>query len=110
LTKTRELTTDYSTVPVRLTSLGLPEALSATVKVPVRVPDIVRAKTSSNVHAEPAANDSPQLLVGGKSPLIETPLILRRALPEFLIVILVGLLAVPTMRGGKFTTKPSRWA
>lgn len=50
-------------VPVRLTVCGLPEALSATVMVPVWGPLAVGVKLTSMVQAAPAATETPQLLV-----------------------------------------------
>ena len=56
-------------VPVRLTVLVIPPAL--TVSVPVRVPVAVGLKVTLTVQDAPAAIDEPQLLVCAKSPLAE---------------------------------------
>jgi hypothetical protein len=50
-------------VPVRLTICGLPEALSATLTLPVLVPAAVGVKVTLIVQFPPAANKLPQLFV-----------------------------------------------
>ena len=50
-------------VPVRLTTWGLPEALSVTLNVPVRVPAAVGVNFTLMLQLPPAATELPQLLV-----------------------------------------------
>jgi hypothetical protein len=50
-------------VPVRLTTCGLPEALSVTLTVPVRVPAAVGVNFTLMLQFPPAASELPQLLV-----------------------------------------------
>src|SRR6266852_2501829 len=48
-------------VPVRLTDCGLPEVLSAMLKVPVRVPDAVGVNVVLIVQFAPTATEVPQV-------------------------------------------------
>jgi hypothetical protein len=50
-------------VPVRLTDCGLPEVLSAMLKVPVRVPDAVGVNVVLIVQFAPTATEVPQVSV-----------------------------------------------
>src|SRR5256884_521796 len=50
-------------VPVRPTVCGLPEALSVTLKLPVRVPDAVGENVTLMAQFPPTAKEPPQLLV-----------------------------------------------
>jgi hypothetical protein len=50
-------------VPVRLTDCGLPEVLSAMLKVPVRVPDAVGVNVVLIVQFAPTATELPQVSV-----------------------------------------------
>ena len=50
-------------VPVKLTTWGLPEALSVTLTVPVRVPAAVGVNFTLMLQLPPAATELPQLLV-----------------------------------------------
>jgi len=68
-------------VPVRLTVCGLPEALSVTLKVPVRVPEAAGVNVTLMLQFPPAANELPQLLVWPKSPLAAIPVMVSAALP-----------------------------
>ena len=59
-----------SPVPERLTVWGLPEALSETCRLPVRVPGAVGAKVTPIVQVDPGATLEPQLLVSPKFAVI----------------------------------------
>src|SRR5438093_712554 len=56
-------------VPVRPTVCGLPEALSVTLELPVRVPDAVGVTVTLMLQLPAAARNPPQLSVSAKSPL-----------------------------------------
>lgn len=75
-----------SPVPVRAAVWGLPEALSLTESVALRVPPAVGVKVTLIVQLPPAATDEPQLLVWEKSPLFvpvtEMLVMLSAVLPE----------------------------
>ena len=73
-------------VPESDTVCGLPEALSAIVSAPVRVPDVVGVKATLIEQFAPAANDPPQPLVSEKSPFAEMLVIVKAALPVFVRV------------------------
>ena len=72
-------------VPERLTDWGLPVALSATLRVALRVPVAEALKVTLIVQFEPAATLDPQVLVWVKSPALvpetETLVTLKDALP-----------------------------
>jgi hypothetical protein len=82
-------------VPVRVTICGLPGALSAIVKVPVRLPLAVGVKVTGIWQASPAATEVPQLLVCAKSPEIEIAM-LSAALPALYNPTVSAALVVPT--------------
>jgi hypothetical protein len=88
---------DSVPVPVRPTVCGLPEALSLTLKLPVRVPDAVGVNVTLMVQFPPAARELPQLLVSAKSPLAMMLLIVRVALPVLESVTVCAALVVPTV-------------
>jgi len=67
--------------PERVADCGLPEALSVTFKVPVRVPDAVGVKVTLIVQLALGASELPHVLVSAKSPLAEMPLMVNDALP-----------------------------
>src|SRR5205823_14947150 len=54
---------DLVPVPVRPAVCGLPEALSVTLKLPVRVPDAVGENVTLMAQFPPTAKEPPQLLV-----------------------------------------------
>ena len=54
---------DAVPVPVRPAVCGLPEALSVTLKLPVRVPDAVGENVTLMAQFPPTAKEPPQLLV-----------------------------------------------
>ena len=89
------MATGMLAAPLKLTVCGLPAALSATVSVPVRVPEVVGINVTLMVQLAPAATELPQLLVWAKSPLALMAVILRAALPELLSVTVCGALVVP---------------
>src|SRR5262249_48150563 len=85
--------------PVRLTTWGLPAALSVIVIEAERMPTAVGMNLTVSEQVAPPTRDVPQLLVSLKSPglapfttMLE---IVRRALPEFVSVTTCGLLIVP---------------
>src|SRR6202007_1156019 len=84
-------------VPVRLADCGLPEALSATLRVPVRVPEAVGVKVTLMVQFAPAARELPQLSVSEKSPLAEILVIVKVAVPVLVSVTAFAALLVPTV-------------
>jgi hypothetical protein len=75
------VTADWSPVPVSVIVCGLPDALSVTVTVPVRVPVVVGVKVTLMVQFAPAAKLAPQALVWLKSPVDAMLLTLSVALP-----------------------------
>ncbi len=81
--------------PERATVCGLPEALSVTLKVPVRVPDAVGPKVTLIAQLAPAATEPLQVLVAAKSPLAEMLLIVRVALPVLVSFTAWGALVEP---------------
>jgi len=83
-------------VPVSVAACGLLE-LSLIVSVPVRVPLAVGVKVTLSVHVEPAATPGVQLSVSAKSPLIDTPVICKGAVPLLESVTVCGELVVPTV-------------
>jgi len=74
-------TLPFAPVPVRVTLCGLPEALSVTLKVPVRVPEAVGVNVTLMLQFPPPANELPQLLVWPKSPLAAIPVMVSAVLP-----------------------------
>jgi len=87
-------------VPVRLTACGLPLALSAIVRVPLRAPLALGANVTLIAQLAPAPSDVPQLLVCAKSPafvpLITMLPIESAAPPVFESVTPLAALVVPT--------------
>src|SRR5213082_2545082 len=83
-------------VPVRVTSWGLPLALSVILSVPVLAPTAVGVNVTLIVQLAPAASALPQLLVWSKSPLIAIAAIFSVALPALLSVTVSGALVLPT--------------
>jgi hypothetical protein len=84
-------------VPVRLTVCGLPEALSVTLKVPVRVPDAVGVNVTLMVQFPLAAREPPQVLLAAKSPPAAMLVMVRVALPVLDRVTVCAALVVPTV-------------
>src|SRR5713226_4780622 len=84
-------------VPVRLTDCGLPEALSAMLKLPVRVPDAVGVNVTLMLQLAPAATELPQVFVSTKSPLAAILVIVRAALPVLDSVTVCAALVVPVV-------------
>jgi hypothetical protein len=83
-------------VPVRLAVCGLPLALSATAKVPVRV-DVVEGLNVTLIEQfAPGASVVPQLFVWAKSPVVVIPEIASGAVPVFENVAFWAALVVPT--------------
>ena len=74
-------------VPLRDTVWGDPDALSASDSVAVKLPVAAGVKVTERVQFEPAARDSPQVLVWLKSeglaPVRVIPVMVRVALPGF---------------------------
>jgi hypothetical protein len=73
-------------VPVREMLCGLPEALSVTLMLPVRVPDAVGVNVTLITQFAPAASELPQVLASAKSPVAEIPVIVSAAFPVLLNV------------------------
>ena len=73
-------------VPLNVMVCGLPVALSAIDSVPVRLPVVVGLKVTLTVQFAPAARLLPQVFVCEKSPVAETDVIVKLALPVFEIV------------------------
>src|SRR6266851_5517223 len=85
-------------IPVRLTDCGLPEVLSAMLKVPVRVPDAVGVNVTPMVQLAPAATELPQVFASAKSPLAAILLVIvRAALPVLDSVTVCAALVVPVV-------------
>jgi len=84
-------------VPVRPTVCGLPEALSVTLELPVRVPDAVGVNVTLMLQFPPDASEPPQLSVSAKSPLATMLLMVRVAVPVFDSVTVCAALVVPTL-------------
>lgn len=80
-------------VPVRVTFCGLPEELSVTLKVPVRVPEAVGVNVTLMLQFPPAASELPQLLVWPKSPLAAIPAMVSVPLPVLESVTVCAALA-----------------
>jgi hypothetical protein len=76
---------EYATTPVpeSETVWGAPPALSAMVRVPLRVPVAVGVKITEIVQFCPTFTPVPQLSLLEKSPLAVTPVIVRKAVPVF---------------------------
>ncbi len=83
-------------VPVSHTLCGLPDALSATVTEPDRVPTAAGVKVTLMVQLAPGARELPQVFVSAKSPVIVITEIVSGALPVFESVVLWMGLVVPT--------------
>src|SRR5206468_10420164 len=66
-------------VPVRATVCGLPEALSVTLELPVRVPDAVGVNVTLMLQFPPDAREPPQLSVLARSQLALTIQMIRLA-------------------------------
>src|ERR1700742_3972996 len=71
----------FAPVPVRPTVCGLPATLSEMLNVPVSVPVAVGVKVTLIVHAAPAPNDDPQLLVWPKFALAVIEVIVSAVVP-----------------------------
>ena len=91
-----------SPVPLKLAVWGLPEALSETLSVPVRVPAAAGEKVTLILQLLPALRDAPQLFVCAKSPLAEMPEMARAAVPLLERVTGCEALVVPKAWGPKF--------
>lgn len=82
-------------VPVRNRPCGLPDALSATVTEPERVPTAVGVKVTLIEQLAPAASVVPHVFVWPKSPVMVIPEIVSGAVPVFESVALWAGLVVP---------------
>src|SRR5436305_1826137 len=91
------VTVGAALVPVRPTVCGLPEALSVTLELPVRVPDAVGVNVTLMLQFPPDASEPPQLSVSAKSPLATMLLMVRVAVPVFDSVTVCAALVVPTL-------------
>jgi hypothetical protein len=94
------VTDDVAPVPDRLAACGLPEALSVTERVALRVPEAVGANVTLIVQFPPAVTLEPQVLVCEKSPLFEPVIaileIVSAAEPGLESVRVLAELEVPT--------------
>ncbi len=96
-------TAGYSPVPLSGTSCGLPTALSLNLRFEVRVPAALGRKLTLTVQELPGANPAPPIgqfwLATMKllafPPLAEMLLMIRGAVPLFVIVTVCGALVVP---------------
>jgi hypothetical protein len=84
-------------VPVSFTDWGLPEALSAILRVPVRVPEAVGVNVTLIVQFPPAAREVPQLSASAKSPVAEILEIVKGAEPVLVSVTVCAALVAPTL-------------
>jgi hypothetical protein len=82
-------------VPVSGKLCGLPEALSATLMLPLRVPEVVGLKVTLMPQLAPAATEAPHVLVSAKSPLAVMLVIVNAALPVLVSVTVCAALVVP---------------
>jgi hypothetical protein len=96
-----KLTDGAMPVPVSATLCGLPVALSVTEMLARRVPETVGRNVTLIVQLAVAASEVPQLFVCEKSPLFAPVtlilLTVNVALPEFVIVTVLGVLEDPTV-------------
>src|SRR5207302_823896 len=81
----------HSPVPVSATLCGLPAALSAMARVPLRAPRAVGVKVTSTVHDAAGARVAPQVLAAmAKSPGLAPPIailvMVRTAVPVLVSV------------------------
>jgi hypothetical protein len=83
-------------VPLKVAECGDPEALSVTVKFPVRAPAAVGVKVTAIAQFAPAATADPQVFVAAKSPVAAIWVIVSAAVPLFDSVTVCLLLATPT--------------
>lgn len=81
--------------PVSAAVCGEPEALSVTVRVPVRLPVAVGVKVTEMVQLWPAATVDPQVLVSAKSPEAAMVVMASAAAPEFARVMVCAGLVEP---------------
>jgi hypothetical protein len=97
-------------VPARETVCGLPDALSATVSVPVRLPVVVGSKKTPMEQLEPAATVLPQALSTPKSDGVVVTLVTEsEAVPVLVRVTVCGRPEVPTYWLGKLTLEATTW-
>jgi hypothetical protein len=86
-------------VPERLVDCGEPEALSATCRAAEKLAADAGVNVTEIVQFDPAASDSPQVLVWAKSvgllPAMVMPLMVSVALPVFESVAVCAALVVP---------------
>lgn len=82
-------------VPVSATVCGLPEALSAMLSNPPRIPAAVGVKVMLILQLARPATALPQLLVAAKSPLVVIDVMFSGALPGLLRAIVCGVLVKP---------------
>jgi len=88
-------------VPLRETVCGLPDALSVTDSVPVKLPEVVGLNVTFTVQFAPAATVEPQLFVSAKFAPALTPETVSVAVPELVSVTESGWLVVPTSSSPK---------
>src|SRR5215467_10999758 len=84
-------------VPLREAVWGFEEALSLTVRVPVREPAAVGLKLTLMAQPAFAAREAPQLFVCEKSPVTAMPAIVNTPGPLLVSVSVLAALVVPTV-------------
>jgi hypothetical protein len=90
-------------VPLRETVCGLPDALSVTEIVPLRLPEIVGVNVTFTMQFAPAATVEPQLFVSAKFALALMFEMVNVAVPELVSVTESGWLVVPTTSSPKLS-------
>lgn len=84
-------------VPDKATDCGLPDALSVTMRAPLREPVVVGVKVTLILQFAPAARVLPQLLVCPKSPVVAMLAIDNTPVPLFARVTVCAALVLPML-------------
>jgi len=82
-------------LPPKLTTCGLPAALSVMITEPVLLPAAAGVKVTLMVQLAPTAKLAPQVLSWAKSPVATMLVINKAAVPVLLMVTACGVLVVP---------------
>src|SRR5438093_2063697 len=82
-------------VPERVTTCGVPGALSTSVRAPTLWPTALGVNVTLTVQLEPTATGPLHVLVWAKSPLVEILMNTKGKSPILLTVIACGVLVVP---------------
>src|SRR2546427_767195 len=83
-------------VPERVTTCGVPGALSTRVRAPRLWPTALGANVTLTAQLEPTATGPLHVLVWAKSPLVEILVNTKGKSPMLLTVTVCGALVVPT--------------